>query len=120
MLCCNKCRRVGGGLTLQASAQSPALSRGGLTQLQSPVLGRAPIVRILRDDRVATLEMDYNAKMPFGQFWNMSGSPDDDAGFVVTWWPQATAQSDPTAGSASSATFETVGEARELRAPQMF
>src|SRR5882672_8421097 len=36
-----------GGLTLPASAQSPALSRGGLAQLQSSVLGRAPIVRIL-------------------------------------------------------------------------
>jgi hypothetical protein len=47
-------------------------------------------VRVLRDDRVATLEMDYNAKKPFGQFWNMSGSPDDDAGFLAIWWPQAT------------------------------
>ena len=69
--------------TPPASAQSPALSRGGLAQSQSLVLGRAPIVRILRDDRVATLEMDYNARKPSNQFWNMSGSPDDDAGFLV-------------------------------------
>lgn len=88
-----------GGLTSPASAQSPAVSRGGLAQPQPPALGRAPIVRILRDDRVATLEMDYNARKPFGQYWTMSGSPDDDAGFLVTWWPQTTAQLDPANGS---------------------
>ncbi len=88
-----------GGLTLPASAQSPAVSRGGPAQLQSSALGRAPIVRILRDDRVATLEMDYNARKPHGQNWTMSGSPDDDAGFLVTWWPQATAQSEPANAS---------------------
>lgn len=48
----------------------------------------APVLRVLRDDRVATLEMDYNAENPWGQFWVMSGSPEDDAGFLVTWWPQ--------------------------------
>ncbi|MET0709588.1 MAG: hypothetical protein ABWY82_22505 [Tardiphaga sp.] len=88
-----------GGLSLPASAQSPAVSRGGPAQLKSSVPGRAPIVRILRDDRVATLEMDYNARKPAGQNWTMSGSPDDDAGFLVTWWPQATAQSDPADAS---------------------
>ncbi|MBX3605918.1 MAG: hypothetical protein KF788_11620 [Piscinibacter sp.] len=46
-------------------------------------------MRFLRDDRVVTLEMDYNADNPWGQFWRMSGSPDDDAGFLVTWWPEA-------------------------------
>jgi hypothetical protein len=56
-----------------------------------PVLAVAPVVRVLRDDRVATLEMDYNAEDAWGQFWNMTGSPDDDAGFLVVWWPQATA-----------------------------
>jgi hypothetical protein len=51
-------------------------------------LAAAPVVRVFRDDRVATLEMDYNAQQPANQFWTMSGSPDDDAGFLVTWWPQ--------------------------------
>ncbi len=32
--------------------------------------------------------MDYNAESPFGQFWNMTGSLNDDAGFLVVWWPQ--------------------------------
>lgn len=41
-----------------------------------------------RDDRVATVEMDYQANDLVGQFWTMSGSPDDDAGFLVVWWPQ--------------------------------
>jgi len=43
---------------------------------------------VYRDDRVATVEMDYNADNPANQFWTMSGSPDDDAGFLVVWWPQ--------------------------------
>jgi hypothetical protein len=50
-------------------------------------LQAAPVVVVLRDDRVATLEMDYNAENPWGQFWNMTGAPEDDAGFLVTWWP---------------------------------
>jgi hypothetical protein len=45
------------------------------------------VVRVFRDDRVATLEMDYNTTNQANQFWTMSGSPDDDAGFLVTWWP---------------------------------
>jgi hypothetical protein len=87
------------GLTIPASAQSPSLSPAVAAQLKRSVLGRAPIVRISRDDRVATLEMDYDARKPSGQFWKMSGSPDDDAGFLVTWWPQETAQSDPSNAS---------------------
>ncbi len=87
---------LGSGFTVSASGQAPAASRVGSAQSRSQVLGRAPAVRILRDDRVATLEMDYNARKPFGQFWTMSGGPDDDAGFLITWWPQATAQSDST------------------------
>jgi hypothetical protein len=83
-----------GGFTFPASAHSPAISRSGAAPLQPSVLGRAPIVRILRDDRVATIEMDYNARNPVCQDWVMSGSPDDDASFLVTWWPQATAQSE--------------------------
>src|SRR3982751_6374355 len=51
--------------------------------------GPAPVLRVLRDDRVATLEMDYNADNPWGQFWDMSGSPKDDAGFLVEWWPDS-------------------------------
>ncbi|MEO8672764.1 MAG: hypothetical protein ABI411_15710 [Tahibacter sp.] len=47
----------------------------------------ASVVRVIRDDHVATLEMDYNADSPNYQFWNMTGSPKDDAGFLVTWWP---------------------------------
>lgn len=55
-----------------------------------PDLPAAPTVRVLRDDRVATIEMDYNADNPWGQFWEMTGSPDDDAGFLVIWWPETT------------------------------
>jgi hypothetical protein len=54
----------------------------------------APVVTVLRDDRVATLEMDYNAENPWGQFWDMTGSPDDDAGFLVIWWPDVVADAE--------------------------
>lgn len=54
-------------------------------------LGPAPVIGVSRDDRVATLDMDYNAANPWGQFWTLSGALTDDAGFLVTWWPQAAA-----------------------------
>lgn len=85
-----------GGLTEPASAQAISPSRTSPDQLRPSVLARAPIVRILRDDRVATLEMDYNARRPAEQFWKMSGSPDDDAGFLVVWWPETTSRAELT------------------------
>ena len=57
-----------GGLTEPASAQAISPSRTSPDQLRPSVLARAPIVRILRDDRVATLEMDYNARSPSASF----------------------------------------------------
>jgi hypothetical protein len=56
-------------------------------------LAAAPVVRVYRDDRVATVEMDYRTSNQANQFWTMSGSPDDDAGFLVTWWPTSAAPS---------------------------
>jgi hypothetical protein len=53
-------------------------------------LAPAPLVQILRDDRVATLEMDYRGEGAWGQWWTMDGSGHDDAGFLVTWWPEGT------------------------------
>ncbi len=70
-----------------AAAQAQSLFSDGF---EGAPLQPAPVVRVLRDDRVATIEMDYNAENPWGQFWVMTGSPEDDAGFLVTWWPQAT------------------------------
>ena len=70
-------------------APSPAPAPPPAEEAPRPT-GNAPVVRVLRDDRVATVEMDYNAASPWGQFWTMSGSPDDDAGFLVAWWPQTT------------------------------
>lgn len=70
-------------LTGAAAAQTERIFASGF----EPTLPAAPVVRVLRDDRVATLEMDYNAEQPWGQFWTMSGAATDDAGFLVTWWP---------------------------------
>lgn len=61
----------------------------GFEPAHDPGLAGAPVIRVLRDDRVATLEMDYDAENPAFQFWEMSGDPQDDAGFLVRWWPVA-------------------------------
>jgi hypothetical protein len=78
-------------------AQAPSPVPAPSPDTSPGALGVAPVVRVLRDDRVATIEMDYNAANPTNQFWTMSGSPDDDAGFLVTWWPQATTLAERTA-----------------------
>jgi hypothetical protein len=49
----------------------------------------APEVRILRDDHVATLEIDYNAENSWGQWWTMTGTGGEPAGFLVSWWPES-------------------------------
>ena len=73
-----------------ASAQDLLFSDG-----YERALAAAPVVQVLRDDRVATLELDYDAENPWGQFWTMSGAPNDDAGFLVVWWPlEASASAD--------------------------
>lgn len=51
-------------------------------------MGAAPIVSILRDDHVATLEMDYDAENAWGQWWTMHGTGSEPAGFLVSWWPE--------------------------------
>jgi hypothetical protein len=68
---------------LVTNAQAESIFRSGFEPLDP-----APIVQILRDDRVATLEMDYNAENAWGQWWTMDGSGNDPAGFLVTWWPE--------------------------------
>lgn len=54
------------------------------------VLGSAPTVLIQRDDRVATLSLDHDPADTGYPFWDMSGAPTDDAGFLVIWWPLTT------------------------------
>ncbi|MBL8298891.1 MAG: hypothetical protein JNN30_11150 [Rhodanobacteraceae bacterium] len=63
-------------------AGAEVLFHSGFEQLQP-----APEVRILRDDRIATLEIDYNADNAWGQWWTMSGTGNEPAGFLVSWWP---------------------------------
>ncbi len=75
---------VFGSLFLSAPLRAQTIFESGF---EGGSLEVAPTVAVLRDDRVATIEMDYNAENPWGQFWNMTGSPEDDAGFLVTWWP---------------------------------
>ena len=79
-----------------ARGQTSSSSRIGQAQPRTLPLRRAPVVQVIRDDRVVTLEMDYNARSPHGQFWTMSGSLDDDAGFLVIWWPETTSQTELT------------------------
>ena len=96
-------------------------------------LAAAPVVQIERDDRVATLSMDYDAENAWGQWWTMDGSGHDDAGFLVTWWPEGTspeklalgrpspahdgslgclAKSDPSVDAATSVSWLVTGNRR--------
>src|SRR5688500_12343809 len=65
-----------------AASQAESIFRDGFEPLEP-----APQVTILRDDRVATLEIDYDGENAWGQWWTMDGSGTDAAGFRVTWWP---------------------------------
>jgi hypothetical protein len=69
---------------LPALALAESIFRSGFEPLDP-----APLVQILRDDRVATLEMDYDGENAWGQWWTMDGSGNDPAGFLVTWWPES-------------------------------
>lgn len=68
--------------TFVSPAAAEILFRSGFEALQP-----APEVRILRDDRVATLEIDYDAENAWGQWWTMEGIGNESAGFLVSWWP---------------------------------
>lgn len=71
-------------LLCSASARAEILFGDGFDALAD-----APVVRIERDDRVATLEMDYDGENAWGQWWTMQdGSGHEDAGFLVSWWPE--------------------------------
>ena len=72
-------------LACATSAHAESIFRSGFEPLAP-----APVVQIERDDRVATLSMDYDAENAWGQWWTMDGSGLDDAGFLVTWWPEST------------------------------
>ena len=75
---------LGGGLLLAAPlALAESIFRSGFEPLEP-----APAVNILRDDRVATLEMDYDGENAWGQWWTMDGGGTDPAGFLVSWWPE--------------------------------
>ncbi len=80
-------------LTATNAAGSETLSATVTVNNGSTPLGKAPVVRLKQDDHVATLEMDYNAENPWGQWWVMNGSGKDDAGFLVTWWPDGSSPS---------------------------
>lgn len=71
-----------GAALIPSGVNAELLFRSGFEPLQA-----APDVRILRDDRVATLEIDYDAENAWGQWWTQSGSGSEAAGFLVSWWP---------------------------------
>ena len=67
------------GITTSASVRAESIFRYGFDPLAP-----APVVQVLRDDRVATLEMDYAGENAWGQWWTMDGGGRDDAG---SWSP---------------------------------
>lgn len=86
------------GLAASASTDAMTLFRAGFDPLAA-----APVVTVLRDDRVATIEMDYAAENAWGQWWTMDGSGQDPAGFLVTWWPDTPAATTEAAAPRSKA-----------------
>ena len=78
-------------LSITATVDAQTIFRAGFEGIADADLQPAPDVKILRDDLVATLEMDYDGENAWGQWWTMSGTGRDDAGFLVTWWPQGDA-----------------------------
>ena len=86
-----RARMLATGLILVGALVATSMAHGQNLLIDgfepAPLLA-APEVVVLRDDRVATLELDYDPVNPWGQFWTMTGAPEDDAGFLVTWWPQ--------------------------------
>ena len=71
------------GIWLSVPALAESIFRDGFEPLEP-----APVVEVLRDDRVATLEIDYDGDNAWGQWWTMDGSGTDAAGFRVSWWPR--------------------------------
>lgn len=88
-----------------ASAES--VFRDGFEPLEPP-----PAVTILRDDRIATLEMDYDGENAWGQWWTMDGSGRDAAGFLVSWWPADAAASMPRPDAKHDGSLGCLGGAR--------
>lgn len=84
------------GIGLSAPVLAESIFRDGFEPLEP-----APVVNVLRDDRVATLEIDYDGENAWGQWWTMDGSGNDPAGFRVTWWPRDTADAPLVAGVAA-------------------
>lgn len=74
-------------ITAWSAVEAQSVFRNGFDGAGESNLALAPAVVVLRDDRVATLEMDYDGENAWGQWWTMSGTGADDAGFLVTWWP---------------------------------
>lgn len=93
---CAFCLLVAFASLFATAAQAESIFRSGFEPLQA-----APVVQILRDDHVATLEMDYDGENAWGQWWTMTGAGNDPAGFLVTWWPDG--QPAPPTGHLSSA-----------------
>ena len=73
--------RAGLALLAGLAATSMPLHAQSLFRYGFEPLQPAPEVRVLRDDRVATLEIDYDADDAWGQWWTMDGSGSDPAGF---------------------------------------
>lgn len=55
-------------------------------------LGTAPVVKIRRDDHVATVEMDFDESAGWGgQLWNVGTDGRDGCGYRVQWWADGAA-----------------------------
>ena len=80
--------------TLIATNSAGAVTATASVTLTTPVLTLedAPVLKIKRDDHVATVEMDFD-DTAWAQLWDVGTAGREGCGYRVQWWADATAVS---------------------------
>ena len=78
--------------TLTAANSSGTVTATANVTLNTPVLTleAAPVLKIKRDDHVATIEMDFD-ESAWAQLWTVGTAGREGCGYRVQWWADATA-----------------------------
>lgn len=114
-------------LTATNSAGTITAQTNVVYNVPALTLGVAPVVKIRRDDHVATVEMDFDPSQGWGgQLWTVGTNGRDGCGYRVQWWPEnastslilATDGCSPTSGASASGNPIVVSAApRQLVTP---
>ena len=112
--------------TLSATNSAGAVAATASIVLSIPALTleAAPVLKIRRDDHVATLEMDFD-DTAWAQLWNVGTAGREGCGYRVQWWADASAVSTILAtdgcstsnSNGSSASSASLTASRQLVTP---